>query len=64
MQVTTVGLDLAKHWFQVHGIDADGRIVVRRRLQRSGVIVFFRSLEPCVVGAWKPARRRTIGRVN
>jgi transposase len=50
MQITTIGLDLAKHWFQVHGIDADGRVVVRRRLWRSGVTAYFRSLEPCVVG--------------
>jgi transposase len=50
MQVTTIGLDLAKHWFQVHGIDANGRVVVRRRLWRSGVISYFRSLEPCLVG--------------
>src|SRR6201990_3174655 len=50
MQITTVGLDLAKHWFQVHGVDADGRIVVRRRLWRSGVVAYLRSLEPCLVG--------------
>src|SRR5690349_5139687 len=50
MQITTIGLDLAKHWFQVHGVDADGRIVVRRRLWRSGVVAYFRSLEPCLVG--------------
>jgi transposase len=49
MQITTIGLDLAKHWFQVHGVDADGRVVVRRRLWRSGVIAYFRSLEPCLV---------------
>ena len=50
MQITTIGLDLAKHWFQVHGVDAYGRVVVRRRLWRSGVIAYFRSLEPCLVG--------------
>jgi transposase len=50
MQITTIGLDLAKHWFQVHGVDADGQVVVRRRLWRSGVIAYFRSLEPCLVG--------------
>ena len=38
MQITTIGLDLAKHWFQVHGVDANGQVVVRRRLWRSGVI--------------------------
>jgi transposase len=50
MQITTIGLDLAKHWFQVHGVDANGRVVVRRRLSRSGVIAYFGSLEPCLVG--------------
>src|SRR5215813_13759319 len=50
MQITTIGLDLAKHWFQVHGVDANGCVVVRRRLWRSAVIAYFRSLEPCLVG--------------
>jgi len=50
VQITTIGLDLAKHWFQVHGVDANGHVVVRRRLRRSGVIAYFRSLEPCLVG--------------
>ena len=50
MQITTIGLDLAKHWFQVHGVDATGHIVVRRRLWRSSVIAYFRSLEPRLVG--------------
>src|SRR5271169_5931233 len=50
MQITTIGLDIAKHWFQVHGVDATGHVVVRKRLWRSGVIAYFRSLEPCLVG--------------
>ena len=50
MQITTIGLDLAKHWFQVHGVDANGQVVVRRRLWRTGVIPYFRSLEPCLIG--------------
>ena len=50
MQITTIGLDLAKHWFQIHGVDANGRVVVRRRLWRSGVLAYFRSLEPCLIG--------------
>jgi hypothetical protein len=42
-----VGLvDLAKHCFQVHAVDANGHVVVRRRLWRSGVIPYFRALEP------------------
>jgi transposase len=50
MQITTIGLDLAKHWFQVHGIDAAGKVVVKRRLRRAEVIQFFQTLEPCLVG--------------
>jgi transposase len=50
MQVTTIGLDLAKHWFQVHGVDASGAVAVRRKLRRSEVLSFFQSLRPCVVG--------------
>src|SRR5208283_3614070 len=45
MQITTIGFDLAKHWFQVHGVDANGRIVVRRRQRRSEIIAYSRSLE-------------------
>ncbi len=37
MQVTTIGLDLAKHWFQVHGVNAGGAVAVRRKLRRSEV---------------------------
>src|SRR5271168_5375035 len=50
MQISTLGLDLAKHWFQVHGVDAAGLVGVRRRLRRGEVLAYFRSLEPCLVG--------------
>ena len=50
MQITTIGLDLAKNWFQVHGVDADGKAVVRRKLRRSEVIKFFKPLSPCLIG--------------
>ena len=50
MQITTIGLDLAKSWFQVHGVDADGKIAIRRKLKRSDVISFFKSVPPCLVG--------------
>src|SRR5215471_877556 len=50
MQVTTIGLDLAKHWFQIHGIDARGAVAVRRKLRRGELLTFFQSLQPCVVG--------------
>ncbi|WP_299656289.1 IS110 family transposase [uncultured Jannaschia sp.] len=49
-QPTTVGLDLAKNVFQVHGVDAEGTIVCRRQLRRSQVLVFFTRLSPCLVG--------------
>src|SRR5437763_12744307 len=50
MQVTTVGLDLAKRIFQVHGVDAAGKVVIRRRLQRSEIAAFFADLPACLVG--------------
>src|SRR6201985_2294194 len=50
MNIATIGLDLAKHWFQVHGVDDRGRTVVRRKLRRSEVVAYFGSLEPCLVG--------------
>ena len=49
-QVTTIGLDLAKHVFQVHGVDAEGRPVLRKRLRRSEAAAFFAALPPCLVG--------------
>jgi transposase len=45
-----IGLDLAKSVFQVHGVDAEGRTIVRRQLRRSKVLGFFERLEPCLVG--------------
>jgi hypothetical protein len=50
MDVATIGLDLAKHWFQIHGIDAQGAVVIRRKLRRGEVVAFFAALPPCVVG--------------
>jgi transposase len=50
MHVTTVGLDLAKHVFQVHGIDQDGQVLIRRQLRRGELINFFRRLPPCLIG--------------
>jgi transposase len=49
-QGITVGLDLAKRVFQVHGVDATGQVVVRRQLRRGEVVKFFTNWEPCVVG--------------
>ena len=50
MQITTIGLDLAKHVFQVHGVDATGQVVVRKRLRRAEVLGFFAKLSPCLIG--------------
>jgi transposase len=48
--VTTIGLDIAKSVFQVHGVDAHGNVVVRRQLKRRYVLAFFKKLSPCLVG--------------
>ena len=50
MQITTVGLDLAKSIFQVHGVDAAGRVVVAKALRRGQLLAFFAKLPPCLVG--------------
>jgi hypothetical protein len=49
-EVTTIGLDLAKHVFQVHGVDAEGATVLRKQLRRAQVLAFFSGLPPCLVG--------------
>jgi transposase len=50
MKVITIGLDIAKNVFQVHGVDAEGQAVVRQQLRRRQVLKFFAALEPCLVG--------------
>jgi len=50
MQITTIGLDIAKNVFQVHGIDAEEKVVVRKQLRRGQVLRFFEELSPCLVG--------------
>ena len=55
--VTTIGLDIAKSVFQVHGVDAAGNVLIRRQLKRRYVLAFFQKLPPCLVGcANKPLR--------
>ena len=49
-QVTTIGLDIAKSIFQIHGVDAEGKVVLRQRLTRSRVLEFFGKLPKCLVG--------------
>src|SRR5512140_3251112 len=48
--ITTIGLDIAKSVFQVHGVDAAGEVVIRRQLKRRYVLAFFQKLPPCLVG--------------
>ncbi len=50
MNATTIGLDIAKNVFQVHAVDAEGEVIIRRQLRRSHVIGFFKKLPPCLVG--------------
>src|SRR4051794_17319962 len=63
-QVTTVGLDLAKNLFQVHGADAQGRPVLKRRLAREKVLEFFANLPPCLVGLEACAAAQPRGRAR
>ena len=46
--VTTIGLDIAKSVFQVHGVDAEGNVLIRRQLKRRYVLAFFEKLPPCL----------------
>src|SRR6202166_1230286 len=50
MQITTIGLDIAKNVFQVHGIDAAEKVVVRKQLRRGQMLAFFKALPRCLVG--------------
>ena len=50
MQITTIGLDIAKNVFQVHGIDAAEKVIVRKQLRRGQMLAFFKALPPCLVG--------------
>jgi len=49
-KISVIGLDLAKNVFQVHGVDCDGEVVMRKQLKRSQVRRFFANLEPCLIG--------------
>src|SRR5947208_13536332 len=48
--ITTIGLDIAKSVFQVHGVDAIGQVVIRRQLKRRYVLAFFQKLPSCLIG--------------
>ena len=59
--VITIGVDLAKSVFQIHGVDAEGAVVFRRRLRRGQVLPFFKKQPPAWL-AWKPVPPRITGR--
>jgi hypothetical protein len=48
--ITTIGLDIAKSVFQVHAVDAEGTVILRRQLKRRYVLAFFEKMPPCLVG--------------
>jgi transposase len=62
--VRTVGLDIAKSIFQVHGVDGAGQVVIRRQLKRRYVLAFFEKLPACLVGISRPVPHRIIGRAS
>jgi transposase len=49
-KITTIGLDIAKQVFQVHGVDIAGATVLRRKLRRDNLVGFFKALPPCLIG--------------
>ena len=50
MQVATIGIDISKHVFQVHGVSTAGEVVIQKRLRRAELLSFFEKLEPCLIG--------------
>ncbi|WP_068318553.1 IS110 family transposase [Aliiruegeria sabulilitoris] len=50
MEITTLGIDLAKSVFQLHGLDADGAVVLQKKLRRGAVLDFLGKLDPCLIG--------------
>jgi transposase len=50
MNITTIGVDLAKNIFQVHGVDACGKAQLRKQLKRAQMMGFFANLSPCLIG--------------
>ncbi len=50
MKITTIGIDLEKEVFQIHGVDDHGKTVLRKQLRRNKMINFFANLEPCLIG--------------
>ncbi|PXW80422.1 hypothetical protein C8R34_1484 [Nitrosomonas sp. Nm84] len=61
MKITTIGINLVKEVFQIHGVDMRGKTVLRKQLRRSDMARFFANLDPCLIKALsKPEPRRQI----
>ena len=58
-RITTIGLDLAKKVFQIHGVDDQGNVAITRQLRRKEVLAYFAKLPPCLVGMVRAAARTT-----
>src|SRR5450759_499827 len=56
-EVSTIGVDIAKSVFQIHGVDADGTVIVRKRVGRAKVLEFFAKLPPCLESQKNPLTR-------
>lgn len=50
MNITTIGIDLAKEVFQIHGVNEYGKVILRKQLRRNAMIKFFANLKPCLIG--------------
>ena len=50
MKITTIGIDLAKEVFQIHGVDSCGKVLLRKQLRRNEMAKFFANIEPCLIG--------------
>ena len=50
MKITTIGIDLAKEVFQIHGVDERGKTILRKQLKRNDMVKYFANLEPCLIG--------------
>ena len=60
MQISAIGIDLAKNAFQVHGVDAAEKLVLKKQLRRSQVLEFFSKLSPCLIGMEVKAKKTCI----
>ena len=61
-EIGTIGLDIAKNVFQMHGVDHGGAVVLSRALRRLQVLAWFAKLSPCLVGRWRRVPPPTTGR--